>query len=149
DYLVAQTLDQGMDRAKETILAELQRLLPVKGVVLRNDAAVRRKENLPLETSIAYGEIPPIVTVQVNGLTFHADLLGGQKTGSFLDQRENYLAAARYARGKALDCFTSTGGFALHMAPRCDSVEAVDSAAGALALAARNREANNIANVEF
>ncbi len=104
---------------------------------------------MPLETSIACGEIPPIITVQVNGLTFHADLLGGQKTGSFLDQRENYLAAARYARGKALDCFTSSGGFALHMAPRCDSVEAVDSSGAALALAVRNRDANNIANIEF
>ena len=78
-----------------------------------------------------------------------ADLVGGQKTGAFLDQRENYLAAARYARGKALDCFTSGGGFALHLASRCESVEAVDSSAEALATAERNRAANAIANVEF
>src|SRR5438477_5667846 len=85
----------------------------------------------------------------MNGLQFHADLLTGQKTGIFLDQRENYLAAARYTRGKALDCFTSTGGFALHLAARCESVEAVDSSAEALATAERNHAANGIANVEF
>jgi 23S rRNA (cytosine1962-C5)-methyltransferase len=85
----------------------------------------------------------------MNGLLFHADLLHGQKTGVFLDQRENYLAAARHARGNALDCFTSTGGFALHLAARCERVEAIDSSAAALAIAERNRAANGIENVEF
>jgi 23S rRNA (cytosine1962-C5)-methyltransferase len=85
----------------------------------------------------------------MNGLAFQADLLHGQKTGSFLDQRENYLAAARYARGKALDCFTSTGGFAMHLARACESVEAVDSSADALLIAGRNADANQIANIEF
>ena len=79
----------------------------------------------------------------------HADLVHGQKTGIFLDQRENYLAAARYARGRALDCFTSSGGFALHMAARCDSVEAVDSSEASLKAAELNRAANQIPNVEF
>ncbi|MGA2594140.1 MAG: class I SAM-dependent methyltransferase, partial [Bryobacteraceae bacterium] len=82
-------------------------------------------------------------------LRLQADLLHGQKTGIFLDQRENYNAAARYARGKALDCFTSTGGFALHLASRCESVEAVDSSAAALAAAARNAGLNGISNIEF
>src|SRR3989454_6396209 len=149
DYLAVQTLDQGMDRARDWIVAGLVKLLAPKGAVLRNDAAVRRKEELPLETIVAHGEIPPVVPVRINGLRFHADLLEGQKTGIFLDQRENYVAAARYARGKALDCFTSTGGFALHMAGRCESVEAVDSSAEALAMAERNRAANGIGNVEF
>jgi 23S rRNA (cytosine1962-C5)-methyltransferase len=149
DYLAVQTLNQGMDAAKEWIVAGLVNLLAPKGIVLRNDAPVRRKEELPLETSIAYGEVPPTVAVSMNGLHFHADLLGGQKTGSFLDQRENYLAAAKYGNGKALDCFTSTGGFALHLAARCDSVEAVDSSAEALATAVKNRAANAIGNVEF
>jgi 23S rRNA (cytosine1962-C5)-methyltransferase len=85
----------------------------------------------------------------MNGLAFHADLLRGQKTGIFLDQRENYAAAARYAHGRALDCFTSTGGFALHLAAKCESVEAVDSSGPALAMAESNRAANAIANVEF
>ena len=80
----------------------------------------------------------------------HADLLHGQKTGIFLDQRENYRAAAHYARGgKALDCFTSTGGFALHLAAKCESVEAVDSSAPALATARANAAANQIANIDF
>jgi 23S rRNA (cytosine1962-C5)-methyltransferase len=73
----------------------------------------------------------------------------GQKTGSFLDQRENYIAAARYARGHALDCFTSTGGFALHLAAACESVEAVDSSAAAVAAGAQNAALNGISNIEF
>ena len=68
----------------------------------------------------------------MNGFRLQADLLHGQKTGVFLDQRENYLAAARYATGTALDCFTSTGGFALHLARTCERVEAVDSSAVAI-----------------
>jgi 23S rRNA (cytosine1962-C5)-methyltransferase len=89
------------------------------------------------------------VTVHVNGLALEADLTSGQKTGIYLDQRENYAAAAAHARGYALDCFTSTGGFALHLAARCASVEGVDSSAAALAAATRNRDANHIANVTF
>jgi 23S rRNA (cytosine1962-C5)-methyltransferase len=89
------------------------------------------------------------VSVRMNGFTLGVDLLGGQKTGVYLDQRENYLAAARWARGKALDCFTSTGGFALHMAGACESVEAVDSSAAAIALAASNAGANGIGNIDF
>ncbi len=87
--------------------------------------------------------------MRMNGLKLHADLLHGQKTGIFLDQRENYIAAARYGRGRALDCFTSTGGFALHLAPRCESVEAVDSSETALRVAQLNCEANGIGNIEF
>jgi 23S rRNA (cytosine1962-C5)-methyltransferase len=90
------------------------------------------------------------VSIQLNGLTLRADLRHGQKTGIFLDQRENYLAAAHYARGgKALDCFTSTGGFALHLAGKCESVEAVDSSGKALDAARANAEANGIANIHF
>ena len=90
------------------------------------------------------------MTVHINGFAMRADLLHGQKTGIFLDQRENYIAAARCAAGgKALDCFTSTGGFALHLASKCENVEAVDSSAAALAAARANAEGNGIANVEF
>ena len=95
------------------------------------------------------GEAPELAAVRMHGLRFCADLLHGQKTGMFLDQRENYLAAARYAHGRALDCFTSSGGFALHMAARCESVEAADSSAAALRLAEANRDANGIGNVQF
>jgi 23S rRNA (cytosine1962-C5)-methyltransferase len=85
----------------------------------------------------------------MNGIAFHADLAAGQKTGVYLDQRENYVAAARWAHGEALDCFTSTGGFALHIAKKCTAVEAVDSGAAALAAAERNRERNAIENIRF
>ena len=129
DYLVIQTLDQGMDAAKDWIVSALVDLFAPRGIIARNDAAVRTHEELPLETGVVFGEAPAELTVHMNGLAFHADLLRGQKTGIFLDQRENYAAAARYAHGKALDCFTSTGGFALHLAAKCESVEAVDSSA--------------------
>ncbi len=149
DYLVMQTLDQGMDRDKGVIAEVLTKLFSPKGIVERNDVAVRKRESLPLISGVLVGESPEPVPVRMNGLIFHADLLGGQKTGVFLDQRENYLAAAQYAGGRALDCFTSTGGFALHMAARCESVEAVDSSEAALATARRNSAANGIGNVEF
>ena len=150
DYLVLQTLSQGMDAAKADIGAALEEIFQPKGIVARNDVPVRTKEQLPLETSVLCGEIPESVAVRMNVLTLRADLLHGQKTGIFLDQRENYRAAAEYARGgKALDCFTSTGGFTLHMAPRCEHVEAVDSSAAALETARANAAANAIGNVEF
>jgi 23S rRNA (cytosine1962-C5)-methyltransferase len=150
DYLVVQTLDQGMDAAKSEIASCLTEIFQPRGIVARNDVAVRAKEQLPLETTILAGDVPGAVSLKINGLTMQADLLHGQKTGIFLDQRENYRAAAQYVRGgKALDCFTSTGGFALHLAARCESVEAVDSSGPALATAQANAEANRIANIQF
>src|SRR5262249_52426488 len=98
-YLVMQTLDQGMDAAKPLITSCLEEIFQPKGIALRNDVAVRTKELLPLESSVLAGEIPDSVTVQMNGFHMQADLLHGQKTGIFLDQRENYRTAARYAPG--------------------------------------------------
>ncbi len=149
DYLVMQTLSQGMDRAKAELAACLEEMFQPAGILARNDAPVRLKEDLPLETSVLAGEVPERVNVEINGLRFFADLYHGQKTGLFLDQRENYLAAAAYARGRALDCFTFTGGFALHLARVCESVEAADSSAAALALAEANRAANGLGNISF
>jgi 23S rRNA (cytosine1962-C5)-methyltransferase len=148
-YLVMQLLTQGMDRAREPTTECLTELLQPAGILARNDASVRRLEDLPLETTILAGEIPERVPIQMNGLKLEADLLHGQKTGIYLDQRENYLAAAKYARGRVLDCFTSTGGFALHVAGHAESVEAVDSSASALALAEVNARANGISNIQF
>jgi 23S rRNA (cytosine1962-C5)-methyltransferase len=148
-YFTVQTLDQAMDRAKPIIVSCLQEIFAPRGIVERNDAAVRKHESLPLQSGVLAGEIPDTAVVQMNGLHLHADLLHGQKTGIFLDQRENYVAAARYGRGRALDCFTSTGGFALHLAKRCKSVEAVDSSEASLRTAELNRSANGITNVEF
>ena len=150
DYLVVQTLNQGMDAARNDIVSCLEEIFQPHGILVRNDVAVRAKEQLPLESVALGGEIPECVGVRMNGLALRADLRRGQKTGIFLDQRENCLAAARYARGgRALDCFTATGGFALHLAPHCQSVEAVDSSASALATAAVNATANLIDNVVF
>lgn len=149
DYFVVQTLDQGMDRAKADIVSAIEELFAPRGIVARNDVSVRTREALPLESGVLAGEIPEAVTIHMNGFDLRADLLHGQKTGVFLDQRENYLAAARYARGRGLDCFTSTGGFALHMAAKCETVEAVDSSATALAAASGNAARNQIANIEF
>jgi 23S rRNA (cytosine1962-C5)-methyltransferase len=149
DFLVLQTLDQGMDRLKSNIAELLQEVLNPQGIVERNDASVRLKESLPRLSGVLTGAVPPRITFRMHGLTLEADLVGGQKTGAFLDQRENYRAAARYARGRALDCFTSSGGFALHLASRCESVEAVDSSTGSLEQAARNAAANSISNIQF
>jgi len=148
-YLVVQMLSQGMERSRDLIVHCLTELLQPAGILARNDAAVRKLESLPLEVTVLAGEVPERVAIRMNGLDLEADLLKGQKTGVYLDQRENYLAAEKFAGGRVLDCFTSTGGFALHVARHAENVEAVDSSAGALATAEANAKANNIANVHF
>lgn len=149
DYLSMQALNQGMDRIQAEVVRCLEELLSPKGIIARNDVAVRTREELPIETNVVSGEVPPRVDVTMNGLRWHADLVHGQKTGVYLDQRENYVAAAKYARGSALDCFTSTGGFALHLAKSCEQVEAIDSSEHAIRTAEANRDLNNLTNVTF
>ncbi|MDE3197224.1 MAG: class I SAM-dependent rRNA methyltransferase [Acidobacteriota bacterium] len=149
DVFAIQTLDQGMDAAMPEIVEVLEAQFPVRAIVARNDSAVRTLEELPREIKVVSGELDAAVEIHMNGFRMRADLLHGQKTGVFLDQRENYLAAARYAKGSALDCFTCTGGFAMHLARTCDSVEAVDSSAVALETARSNAERNGLTNVAF
>lgn len=149
DHLVVQLLDQGMERSRALIVDALNELYSPASIVLRNDAPVRKLEGLPCETQTIAGSTPDRVPVRMNGLTFEADLLHGQKTGVYLDQRENYAAAARAARGRALDCFTSTGGFALHLSRICESVVALDSSAPALDAARRNASLNGAGNIDF
>lgn len=149
DCFAVQMLDQGMDRATPAIVAALEEQFSTRAIVARNDTAVRDLEDLPREIKVLAGELEAPVEVHMNGFRLEADLLRGQKTGIFLDQRENYLAAARYARGRALDCFTSTGGFALHLARTCELVEAIDSSGTALATAERNADANDVLNIRF
>jgi 23S rRNA (cytosine1962-C5)-methyltransferase len=149
DVFAVQALNQSMDRALPEIAAALEAQFAPRAIVARNDAAVRSLEELPREIRVVSGELDEPVAIHMNGFTLEADLLHGQKTGVFLDQRENYLAAARFAKGSALDCFTCTGGFALHLARTCERVEAIDSSAPALATANRNAEANGISNIDF
>jgi 23S rRNA (cytosine1962-C5)-methyltransferase len=148
DFLVVQLLTQAMDAAAADVLAALQDVCTPKGIVLRNDAPVRVKERLPLTVTVE-GDVPDQVELEMNGLRWIADLRHGQKTGLFLDQRENYLAAARVAHGRALDCFTSTGGFAIHLARQCEHVEAIDASDPALERASANARLNGVANVAF
>ncbi len=149
DWTVVQLLDQGMDRMTGQVAAVLERVLRPRGIVARNDVTVRAKEALSQDVQILVGEIPERVPIQMNGLMLNANLLTGQKTGVFLDQRENYIAAQRYARGHALDCFTATGGFSLHLASVCESVQAVDSSESTVAEAEANAAANGFRNISF
>lgn len=148
-YLVMQTLSQGMDRARDVIAHCLGELLEPAGILARNDASVRKLEGLASEITVLAGDIPERVAISMNGLKLDADLLHGQKTGIYLDQRENYVAAERHARGRVLDCFSSTGGFALHTARRAESVEAVESSVPAIAIAEGNARANGLENIQF
>ena len=149
DYLVIQTLSQGTERHKQILVELLVELFEPKGIVERNDPKVRLLEGLDQHVGILYGEVPPEVCVKENGVTFAYDLPKGQKTGSFLDQRENHRAARRYASGEVLDCFSYQGGFALTVADRCEHVEAVEMARPAIEAARRNQELNEINNVSF
>ncbi len=149
DWLAIQTLSQGMDRAKPLLVRLLAELFAPRGIVERNDARVRGLEALPQEAGVVAGECPETVEVEMNGVRFGVSLLAGQKTGTFLDQRENYAAAESYARGEALDCFCYAGGFAMHLARRCVAVEAVDSSPEALAAARANAARNGASHVRF
>ncbi|HEV2418766.1 MAG TPA: class I SAM-dependent rRNA methyltransferase [Terriglobia bacterium] len=148
DCFVLQTLSQGMEKFKSAIVGILTQQFRARSVIERNDVTVRSLEGLPELKGMLSGEDHSAVVTE-NGVKFRFDLLSGQKTGGFLDQRENRAAALEYARGRALDCFCYNGGFALTMASRCDSVLAIDSSGDALAAAQANQRLNDIHNVEW
>ena len=118
EYLVVQALSQGMDRLLPTIREILIELTAPKGILARNDPKVRALEGLPQSIEVLHGEIPDAVVVREGPIEYEVDLRKGQKTGLFLDQRENREAASRYARGRLLDCFSYNGGFALRLEGR-------------------------------
>ena len=149
DYLVMQTLSQGTERRKTELVEILVELFSPRGILERNDPKSRVNEGLEQKVSVLYGEVPDEIAARINGVQFHFDLRRGQKTGGFLDQRENQRAAAGYARGEVLDCFAYHGGFALTMAGRCKSVEAVDMSAAAGTAGRRTQESNGLTNVTF
>jgi 23S rRNA (cytosine1962-C5)-methyltransferase len=147
-YLVVQTLCQGTDRRLGAIVDVLTRRFAPRGILARNDPKVRRLEGLDERVEVLAGEVPGTVTVREGGVRLCASLREGQKTGLFLDQRENHHAAAVYTGGRALDAFTYNGGFALTMAARAEHVLAIDSSAAAVAATRANAALNGLANVE-
>ena len=147
DYLVVQTLSQGMDRRKGEIVDALRELLQPKGILERNDPKVRQLEGLDPQVGLLHGSVPETVEVEENGVSYLADLYHGQKTGLFLDQRENHAAARTYARGRVLDGFTYQGGFALQVASVASEVLAVDVSAEAIERLKANAERNRLTNV--
>jgi 23S rRNA (cytosine1962-C5)-methyltransferase len=144
DILSVQILTQAMDAdpVRAALLSELTERLHPASIIERVDPRVRDLESLaPRESGPLQGDKTD-TTFAMNGIRFHYDALAGQKTGSFLDQRENYAAAAEYAHGEALDVFCYQGGFALHLAPRCSQITGVDSSRPALEVAERNAALN-------
>ena len=178
DVFVMQTLSQGTEQLKSTLAELLVEEFTPRTIVERNDARVRELEGLERRTGVLYQRVSepgavatgshhssrdydPVATapgsetgldqIEINqhGVRFFVSPVSGQKTGAFLDQRENYLAARRVAHGRALDCFTFNGGFALHVASSCESVLGIDISTDAIAAAGRNAARNGARNVEF
>jgi 23S rRNA (cytosine1962-C5)-methyltransferase len=148
DYLVLQTLSQATDRLLPVWIRLLVDLLKPAGILVRNDVRVRGLEGLEPRVAVVHGSVPERVEVREGRVRYDADLFAGQKTGLFLDQRENRDAALHYAHGRLLDCFSYHGGFALALAPRCREVIAIDSSEDAVQHIRANAERNGIGNVE-
>ena len=149
DVLVLQTLSQGSEGVKPLLVELLAEQFAPRAIVERNDVRLRQYEGLALQTGTLYGEAPEEFEIKQDGLSFLVSPLSGQKTGSFLDQRENRLAARAVAHGRALDCFTFAGAFALNLAGVCERVIGIDISAEAIIAAHRNAERNDAGNVEF
>lgn len=149
DILVIQCLSLGIHQRKKQIVADMVRLFQPKGIFERSDVAVRTKEGLPLEKGVLYGEVPDEVIIEENGLKMSVDVKNGQKTGYFLDQKENRFSLRRYAQGgKVLDCFCNSGGFSLNAALTAREVTAVDVSEFALANVRKNALLNGITNIK-
>jgi 23S rRNA (cytosine1962-C5)-methyltransferase len=148
NYLVVQTLSQGMDRLLPELTAMLIEIATPSGILARNDPKVRTLEGLEQVVDVLHGEVPASVVAREGPIEYEVDLRKGQKTGLFLDQRENREAAARYARGRLLDCFSYNGGFALRLARHCPHAEAIDISADAVARIRGNAQRNGVPHIE-
>jgi 23S rRNA (cytosine1962-C5)-methyltransferase len=150
-YAVAQLLSAGLEAVRDDVIEGIRKALAPEGLLLRNDASVRRHEGLPQEVVTAFGTVPDTVEVSEHGIRYLAAPHTGQKTGSFLDQRENRVRVGTQALagGRALDLFTYHGSFALHLARRAGHVLAVDQSAAALARGAQNAALNELTNIEW
>jgi 23S rRNA (cytosine1962-C5)-methyltransferase len=148
-WLVVQLLSAGIERFRSEIVESLLALVQPEGILARNDLPVRAKEGLARETVLLAGDVPREIEVIEYGLRYLAAPWDGQKTGAFLDQRENRALAGAIARGRALDCFSYHGSFALHLSRQAASVTALDASAPALTRARENAARNAIRNIEF
>ena len=147
EYLVLQVGSAAVEKRLDWIVEALLALLSPRGILLRGDSAARKREGLDTAVRVLYGEAPESVVVREGLVRYRMYLWSGQKTGGFLDQRENRLVAGRYARGRVLDVFSYAGGFALHAASHAETVEVVDSSALALEAARANAELNGLDNI--
>ena len=148
-WLVVQLMSAGVERFRDEIVRALAELTGTEGILARNDVSLRAKEGLPRETVLLHGEVPREIEVREHGVRYLAAPWDGQKTGAFLDQRENRALAGGVARGRALDCFSYHGSFALHLARSADRVTALDISAAALARAKENAALNGFTNLDF
>jgi 23S rRNA (cytosine1962-C5)-methyltransferase len=148
-YLVLQVGSAAVEKRLGWVLTALDELLAPTGILLRGDSAARKREGLDTGVRVLSGEVPEAVVVCEGPVRYGANLWRGQKTGGFLDQRENHLAAGRYSSGRVLDVFSYAGGFALHAARTAGEVEAVDSSGPALDAARANAKLNGLENISF
>ena len=148
-WLVIQLMSAGLEHFRTPIVHALRTLLEPLGILARNDVSLRTKEGLGTDVELLHGEVPDEIEVMEHGVRYLAAPRRGQKTGAFLDQRENRALVGRIARGQALDCFSYHGSFALHLASRADHVTALDVSAHALTRAEENFRRNGFANGAF
>jgi 23S rRNA (cytosine1962-C5)-methyltransferase len=148
-WLVVQLMSAGLERFRADIVASLNELVEPAGILARNDVPLRRKEGLDTAVELLAGSVPDEIEVDEHGVRYLAAPWRGQKTGAFLDQRENRVLAGSVARGRALDCFSYHGSFALHLARRAEHVVALDASAHALVRAEENFRRNTLANGAF
>ena len=150
-WVVMQILSAGLETMRDDIMVAVRQVLDPAGILLRNDVTVRRHERLPEEITLAYGSVPERVEVREGTVRYWAAPWTGQKTGAFLDQRENRLRAGRLTSpgGRALDCFAYHGSFALHMAAQAAEVIALDVSEDALQRGSENAALNGFTNITW
>jgi 23S rRNA (cytosine1962-C5)-methyltransferase len=148
DWIVVQIMSAGLEAFRDDIVTALDAAARPAGILARNDVPLRRKEGLSLESALLRGDVPATIEVEEHGVKYLAAPWDGQKTGAFLDQRDNRRFIGEHARGRALDCFSYHGSFALHLARRADRVLALDASAAALARARENAARNGFTNIE-
>ena len=148
-WLVVQLMSAGLEAARSEIVDALLEITGAEGILARHDVPLRTREGLPREVTLLHGDVPRQIEVREHGVRYLAEPWTGQKTGAFLDQRENRVMIGDLARGRALDCFSYHGSFALHLARRASQVVALDSSAPALARAAENAALNGFTHIEL